>query len=277
MVKASIDFIGFNRAMVALQATTGQSMRQVLRSEVGHILKECAAKTKVGTESLVDRKAQLLAIKSLKLTKAENRGDVSINANWRKAAPYGQAWIKVRHGAGRKNYILARGPDFSSPSGSAILRQDGNPRNGTAVWLAGVRQAVGRTVPLVEKRVSAARKAIGLARQSWVQIANSLGINLAAVPGTNLSAQGLAKAQLALASDGKRYANGLAREYEVAKGFVVELTNRLPYCRTIKLDAVLARAINKRSTYFSKNVARGVFSSAKKTLAKYPGLFVSGD
>ncbi len=274
-VKAQVNFIQFNRAMVDLQRVTGQTMKQVVRSEVGHILKECAAKTKVATQDSVQRKAQLKAIKKLSYTQAPDRGDVSVNSGWRKNSPYGRVWIKVRSGSGRKNYILARGPNFDFPAGSATLELTPGSRTGTNRWIANVRLAVGRVVPAVEETFEKALKSVGLARQSWVQIADSIGISLESVPGTNLTAQGLAKARAALASDGVAYVNGTARQYGDASKFIVQIINKLPYVRRVKMDAVLARAINSRTTKFYNAARQGVFNSAKKTLSKYPGLFVS--
>lgn len=260
--------------MVELQRVSGQTMKQVLRSETGHILKECAAKTKVATQDSVERKAQLLAIKGLGYTQATDRGEVSVNAGWRRNSPYGRVWMKVRNGAGRKGFILARGANFDFPSGTAILQITPGSKSGTNKWIATVRNAVGRTVPAVEKSLEKALKSVGLARQSWVQIARGLGIDLKRVAGTNLSAQGIAKAELALASDGRSYINGTASEYGDAEKFVIKLVNGLPYGRKMKLDAVLARAINNRAKYFARAMSKGVFNSAKKTLAKYPGLYV---
>ena len=273
-VTAKVNFVRFNRAMVDLQLITGQTMKQVLLSETGHILKECAAKTKVATQDSVERKARLQAVKALGYTQAESRGDVTVNAGWRRNSPYGRVWMKAHEHGGRKAYILARGPNFDFPSGSATLEQTRTSGTGTNVWIANVRRAVGRVVPAVDKAFEMGIKSVGLARQSWVQIARSLGIDLKRVPGTNLSAEGLAKAERAIASDGKSYINGTARKYGDAEKFFVELTNGLPYVRRAKLDAVMTRAINGRADKFFKNMKNGVFNSTKKVLARYPGLFV---
>jgi len=274
-IKAQVNFIRFNQAMVALQRVSGQTMKQVLRSEVGHILKECAAKTKVATEEVIDRKSTLGAVKKLGLTQAETRGQVTVNAGWRRNSPAFRVWMKVRERAGRKGYILARGAGFSFPEGTATLLKSPGSKAGTDVWLGTVIGAVSSVVRAVPPAIRLGRASIGLARQSWVQIARSLRIDLKTVAGGGISAAGIAKAEAALASDGKAYINGSGREYGDAKKVIIQLTNRLPYVRRAKLDAVLARAINGRANKIAKAMKDGVFNSAKRTLARFPGLYVS--
>jgi hypothetical protein len=82
----------------------------------------------------------------------------------------------------------------------------------------------------------------------------------------------LAKARDALASDGRAYKNGSARETGEARRFTIVLTNRLPYGRRINLDRVLVGAIQGRVKFFERNVALGVFKSLEKTLKAYPGV-----
>lgn len=270
-----VDFIGFNRAMVELQRATGQGMKQVIRSEVGHILKGAAAKTKVGNQASVDPKSRLRSVKKLGLTQAPSVGDVTVNSGRRKSAPYGRVWIKFRSGAGRKGFLLAKGAGFTDPTGSAALRITAKSGAGTDVWLASVRNAASVVKQLVPGFVARGRRSIGLARQSFIQMADALGIDLQAVPGTNLGAGDIAKARAALSSGGQAHQNGTGKEYARAEKYFVELATTLPYGRRAKLDVVLARAINSRATKFGKNLQAGVFADARKVLKKYPGLFVA--
>jgi len=275
--KTTVDHIGFNRAMTEIQRGLNIPLKQVIRSEVGIILKDCAGKTKVVTEDDVIRRAQLKAIKALSYTQAAERGQVTVSAGWRRSSKYGTVWMKAHPGGGKKAYIQARSENFNAPSGKSILRQTttGPMRAGTAMWLATVQNAVAKVRPAADKAVSMGLKAIGLARQSWVQIARSINIDLNRVPGGNIGWAGLKKAELALASDGKYYNNGTATEQAKTTSFIVSLVNSLPYCRRAKLDSVLIQAINRRTAYFSRNLSNGVFGSAKKIVRKYPGLFVS--
>lgn len=251
-----VNFIQFNRAMVDLQRISGQTMKQVLRSEATEVLNTCVKRTKVADKGVVQRKEQLGVIKKEKLTQASYPGQTTVNAGWRLSAPYGRVWIKVRPG-GKKSFILARGADFSAPSGRSVLKSGRN-------WL----ENVGRSSTIVSSKVpSAIAKgwaSIGLARKAWVQIAESLRLNL----------KNLAEGEDAAAFRAK-YQNGIGLERETKSGYVITLINKLPYGRRAKMDAILAKAINERATAFYRAVSRGVFLSTKKTLAKYPGLFVS--
>ncbi len=103
---------------------------------------------------------------------------------------------------------------------------------------------------------------IGLARQSWVQIGEAMRLNLT----------GLADGEDAIAARAL-YNNGRANEKEGKGTYQATLTNSLPYGRRAGLDAIMARAINKRTAVFAQNLKKGVFQDVDKVLAKYPGIF----
>lgn len=255
-IKAQVNFIQFNRAMVDLQRVSGQTMKQVLRSETAEILNVCVKRTKVAKKEVVQRRAQLKVIKKEELTQARHPGQTTVNAGWKKAAPYGRVWLKVRPG-GKNSFVLGRGPDFSSPAGRSIA-----PRTGD--WAEFVTHSAMLVTSKVPEAIRRGFSSIGLARQSWVQMAESLRLNL----------RGLGDGEDAGAARSK-YQNGIGTERGDGEKYVITLTNRLPYGRRAKLDAIMARAINSRATAFYSAVKRGVFDSTKKTLAKYPGLYVS--
>lgn len=253
-VKAQVNFVQFNRAMVDLQRVTGQTMKQVLRSETGEILAECVRKTKVAKKDVVQRKEQLGVVKEEGYTQARNKGDVSINSGWRRNAPYGRVWLRVRPSAGRKGFILARGPDFSAPSGTATLR-------GSGQWVTDVASAASSVLSKFPAAIARGFANIGLGRQSWIQMAESLRLNIS----------GLIAGEDAMAARAK-YQNGRGEERQGNGTYAITLINTLPYCRRAKLDAIMARAINGRATKFLSAVKQGVFQDAKKLAAKYPGL-----
>lgn len=254
-VKAQVDFVGFNRAMVALQAMTGQSMKQVVRSESAAILSDCAKNTKVAKKDVVERKSRLRVLQRDGLTQATIPGDVTINSGWRKNAPYGRVWLKVRPG-GKKSFVLARGPNFGPPVGSATAGQAGP-------WAQEVASESAKALSQFPAEIAKGFASIGLARKSWIQIAESMRLDLT----------GLAEGEDAMAARAL-YNNGASRE-QMGRGiFQATLINLLPYGRRMGLPSVIARAINRRTQTFAKNMKRGVFQDAEKVLAKYPGMFV---
>ena len=242
--------------MVQLQAVSDQTMKQVIRSETTEILSDCVKKTKVAKKDVVQRKEQLGVVKKLGLTQSRVPGHSTINAGWRKAAPYGRVWLRVRERGGRKAFILARGPGFSPPSGASILR-------GAGQWAQNVASEASSALSKFPAAIARGWSHIGLARRSWVQIGEALRLNL----------RGLAEGEARMASQAN-YNNGAGNENGTRGKYFVQLINRLPYCRRARLDAVLARAINARATFFEKNIKRGVFDSLKATSQKYPGLIV---
>lgn len=264
------DTKGFSLALQELQRVTGKPLRQVLRAEAGSILKTWAGRTKVGTAANARRRATVQAARKGKLTRAENPGDVSVNVGVR-AAPR-LVWVRSpanRRGGGRPFRLAGgMGDDYRSLTAMRYRWTD-------AQW-AKVSQAVDHmrnAVPFFTKR---ALKSVGLARQSVVQIADSLGIRLESVPGGGVSAAGIAKARAAIAATafGRKYENGTGRQYDRAEQFFIELVNRLPYGYKIGMDRTLAAVVNGRARFFRENLKRGVFDQLRTVAQKYPGLFI---
>lgn len=255
----AIDTSGFRRAIGGLLQFTGLSLRHIIRAEVGSILKACVGDTKVASAQQADLRSRLKLIRGLGLTQAPNKGDVSVNAGWR-PAPYGRVWIRT---SSQRKFAMARDGSF---------RLTAN-RFGPA-WQARITAATESVRSQIARWIKAGRRAIGLSRQSWVQIADDAGIALEAVPGGRVSASAIAKARGAIASDGARYPNGQSRQYSSNREFVIELINRLPWGRKIALDAILIKNINARARFFDQNVRRGVFDRLRTIARAYPGLEV---
>lgn len=241
----------------------GFDQRDVLRSEAGVILKQWAGRTKVGTAAAAARIARLRAIKKLGLTQAPNRGDVSVNAGWKSTTPYGMVWVKrtAKGGTGKK-YIMLRDGYFQP-----------GMRTGPK-WRGFGDAAVAKVRPAVMKATQAAVKSVGLARQSIVQIADSLGIDLVKVAGAGADAAGIAKARAAIASTGKSYRNGTGTSAGTEVKPYIDLFNSLPYAtsRKLRMDRTLIGIIHGRTKHFQKAYERGAFESLKKLQRAYPNL-----
>jgi hypothetical protein len=116
--------------------------------------------------------------------------------------------------------------------------------------------------------LDAALRARGLARNSWLQIAQKLGITLTNVTG----GQQVAAAR---PSSGASYqpANGSAR-YEGPKQLYYDLVNSYPFSRfKINGAAILSRAIQGELGYFRNNFHHAVFSDLQTIAKKYKGIF----
>jgi hypothetical protein len=261
----TLDASGFRRALGGLARFSGRDLRKVILAETGSILKACAGDTKVGTQKSAEKRATARALHSITFNgkAAATSGFMTVNSGARGGTP-GWMWHRTKRGKFQTAGLM-------------------NLRNGNRRWanihfrdddwqamVAAADKAKAKLLDLVP----AAKRSLGLARQSWVQIADDLGIALEAVPGGRISAQGIAKARAALASNGLAYANGEAREYGEARAFFVELVNRLPYGRKIALDRILVKNINARVRFFEQNLARGVFDRLHTFARAYPGLEV---
>lgn len=259
-VTVRVNLAGLHAAFDGLARFTGLDVAEVIRAEAGSILKACAGSTKVASQKTATIRGRLRLIRGLGYTRARNPGDITINAGLR--GPAGRIW---RRGENRR-YKLA-----------GVLSDSGTPRwekrHFSRIQWLDIMDATAAVAAGLRRAIAASLQSIGLARQSWVQIADDLGIPLETVPGGRLSPAALAKARAALASSGRPYVNGTGREeYSVARGFFIRLTNQLPYGQRIGLDLVLARAINGRAAYFARNVRAGTFDRLDAIARAYPGL-----
>ena len=248
------------------------SGEEVLRGEAGIILKACAGRTKVTTVAKADQRSALRVLNKggLDLTGSSGTqpGDITVNAGER--GPFGRVWVRSssqRRGTGRPFRLAGQ----INKSSFGFRPERYHWKKGT--WID-IIEAAADVAYQMRKAIPAGRKAIGLARQSWVQIADSLGIRLEEVKGGgSLSVAGLTKARAAIASNGRTYVNGLSRQERRARASIT-LINRYPAGRRMGMDATLRSVLIGRARYFEENFRRGVFGSIAKTAKAYPFLQV---
>ena len=240
-------------------------LKKVIRAEAGSILKACAGDTKVASVEQVSGRARRRVIKELEL----NRGDITINSGTSKrgAGTAGRIWA-VSHGPRAKHRQYRLAFYNGNPVGVA-----NNIRFTTPDWID-IEEAKQDYVRKIKMALEAAKRSIGLARQSWIQIADSLNIRLESVPGGRLSASGIAKARRALAKDGHPYVNGVSVEAEVSDGYYVDLVNRFPAGGRIGFARILFNAIRNRQKHFERALEVGVFKSEEKVAQQFPGFYV---
>lgn len=256
---ATLQHAGFDQGIRALIAAAPVSMKRVLRAEAGSILKACAGRTKVASATAITTNERLRIVKDLGFNGGNREGDIYINAGIR--GDFGKVWRRTR---GRKGFQQTHAAGFKPL----------NRHFGDKAWID-LQEAVADFKIQAGKRIPLAKKSGGLARQSWVQIADTLGILLEMVPGGGLSGAGLAKARAALNSKGAAVQNGFSEQEARQHGFLLRIINRLPYGTKAGLDAVLVTVMNGRAAYFQQNLARGVFGDQAKLLRAYPGLTVN--
>lgn len=268
-MKATLDASqvsrAYGQALRRLASLTGLDQRQVLVGEAGIILKTCAGRTKVANEKKADQRTwvHIMGKRGLGLGSARKDGDITVNMGVRGA--FGRVWVKTKRGKYRMAGQL-------TPGGQSFRPMNYHWKNGT--W-TDIQETVEDIAIQSRKKIPKGRRATNLSRQSWLQISDSLGIDLNSVQGGgNLSSAGIAKARAALATTGRAYKNGSGSILGDREKTVVTLINRLPYGTAIGMDRTLLGVMAGRAKFFEKSYATGAFHSMSQTARAFPWLRV---
>ncbi len=244
---------------------TGFSERDVTRGEAGQILKTCAGRTKIARPDQVDARTRKRVLHDMDLTKTTQVGGITINTGTRGQA--GLVWVRTngRSGKGRP-YRLAGVQGFK---GSPFTPTNRHWKDGT--WID-INEAVNDSGRMMQRMAPLIKAAGGLARQSWIQIGDAIGIKLENVQGGGISPSALSKARAAIASNGQRYINGTASEQQEkdAGRYFVTLINSLPYWPNIGMDRTLAGVLAGRVGLYKRTFADGAYKSIQSAARNYP-------
>ena len=112
----------------------------------------------------------------------------------------------------------------------------------------------------IKNSIKASKAARGLAKKSWMQIAEKLGIEIS-IP--NYVAK-------ATTRGGDYPANAHGAEKQEDNAFHIEIRNSRTYSPSV-VDSLRA-AMRGRTRFFQNNLKRGVFQKTSELAAKYPGL-----
>lgn len=258
----------YTRAFRTLWQLPGFDPVLALRAEAGVILKTWAGRTKVAKPSQIEIRARLNALRRMGLT----QGDVTINAGIR--GQPGLVWHKTRLVTGG----TARGR--TKRGYAPVGRMHPTSHRFTALWRhfidrdwRDINDAVLDAEAAINRDMKLAERSAGISRQSVIQIADDLGIDLGKVKGGgNLSAAAIAKARAAIASNGRAYKNGVGTSGgDAAKSFV-DLLNRLPFGTKIGMDRTLAGVLSGRAKFIAKSYEKGAFDSLRKAAKAFPNL-----
>ncbi len=119
---------------------------------------------------------------------------------------------------------------------------------------------------LKRKDIQKAIQARGLAKRTWIQIAEDLGIDMNA-PGYIRGAK---------ASNGRFYKNGTATKLLQAASVFIDIKNDNPgVVDRLNGQALLERAIATRTRAFEIETQKGVFEDVAARAKRYPGIFTS--
>ncbi len=240
----------FTESGRAISAAANVGIEQWAKGEATAILKLWVHLAPIGNEQKTVPRSRLRLANTIGATRANAPGKSTINTGVRpkKLGP-GFVWLR---GANGKFRLVA---NINDAGGQA----NENRHFKSADWAA-VSSVMSAFSGGIARTISAGKKAVGLARQSVLQIADSL----------SLPVPGYAKERGAVASDGKPYVNGYGTSGKDNGGFFVELVNTYPLGREANLDRALEAAVSSRVSYFQRNLESGVFKSMEKTAKAYP-------
>jgi hypothetical protein len=263
----------YSTALRRLADLTGFDQRAVLLGEAGIILKTCAGRTNVVTAEKVALRtwARVLGKHGLELSQSTGPGSITVNSGVRATARPGWMWYRTKSTRRTRGVYQLVGK-FNANATSFDYR---HIHFSAPVW-RDIQETVADVSYQLARHLPAARRAVGISRQSWVQAADALGIRLEDVQGGGpLSAAGIAKARAAIASSGRAYQNGTGRVHSTGPRTVVSAINRLPMGGKLGFDRMLQSVVGGRARYFHENYARGVFNSTKTMARAYPWLRVA--
>lgn len=226
-VSCQVDTSGFEAACLALAKVTGKSMESVVTSELGRVLDQTISYTPSASKAKIDARFEAARFTAQPPDLYTPRTKVGLKR---------RSQAHLYKGKLRYNLVENRYPD--------------------PLW-----QSI-----KVEREKSRKRKygAIGLARKSWWDIAQRLGLPV--------SRNRVAKA---IATTGKEYPQDISvsksvQETEIAVAFInAQPTVNLP---SVNGRRALQSAINNRVKAFLANLHLGVFKSMEQIAHQYPGL-----
>lgn len=273
-MKASLDAsqvaAAYTSAFRRLRALTGFDTKAVLRAEAGSILKAWAGTVKVKTEEMIERSTRSSIGKRMGIISGggSNPYGITVNTGTRKIDTRGDVWFRTR------NKKFQRAGHITSDG--TFLPENMHFRNED--W-SRIQQGAQQYASQLKRRLPMTFRSAGLARQSVIQIADSLGIDLLQVEGGRLSAAAIAKARAALASTGNNYQNGKGTQGGDDTKAYVELLNTLPFntkAHTTQgkgMDNALLRVIAGRAKFIEQSYKKGAFDSMGRAMKAFPNVF----
>jgi hypothetical protein len=255
----------YSAAFRKLRQLPGFDQRLVLRAEAGSIIKKWAGITKVGTREAAELRARYRAGKRAFGSlggSSDNQYRITVNTGSRGGVP---GWTWYKHPGGGvmlAGYIDERG----------VIHPNPYRRFKPEAWsmiLAGMEAYADSLAGLLPQSL----KSIGLARQSVIQIADELGIDLNSVSGQGISSAGIAKARAAIASTGKTHKNGFGSQGGDDVRYHVRLLNRLPFGVKSGMDRQLATVLSGRAKFIETAYKKGAFGSMTTVARSFPNVF----
>lgn len=251
---ATEDLRKFSVVGRAVAEATGMAVEEWVELEAGAVTKEWAELVRVSSEESARIRSRSRTATAESLQTATAHGG-TVNTGGKGGAP-GLVWVRTSGKRAKRGFSLAGAVDDSGRLTFAWRHYKAE------VW-ARISAAAAQYAAKLATAIPAGQRAIGLARGSVVQIADSLGIALESVKAGNLSGDAISQARAARPSDGSFHQNGHGIREKGPATFTIELINSYPAMHEAGVDTALdvvveRRMLQARSTLnaaLAKNVA----------------------
>lgn len=251
----------FSSAGRAIAEAAEVSFEHWATGEGGVILKEWAGEVRAGSTDEARLKSRS---KAAQITGVRTGGLIGVRINTgRRGGQPGEVFLK------RKKW-----------SGVGHVSDDGGLsykwRHYKASDWAKFSEAMADYAQELRRLIPFGQKAVALARQSVIQIADALGIVLeTVVGGGNLSGDQIAKAREAVSQDGKQYINGTGIKTKTDTEFTIEMINRYPGIQEAGIGTALERVVLSRLGFHIENLYSVLKRDTASIARAYPYLEVT--
>ncbi len=253
---SSAELRKFTEAGNAVIQAAGVTLEQWAEAEAPQILSGWVALVNAQTEPQAEKRARNRVLNKLGLTK----GAETINSGVR--GPEGRVWIKTKRG----KWIMAGVVGHNAGAFVPTTRHMPDDAWGAANDSVQAYQGESGVVAM-------AKRTIGLARQSIIQIGDALGYALERFAG-GLPAADISRARAAVAGNGQTYQNGFGVRQKSAGAFSIELINRYPNLHQAKIDSALAQVVGGRIELMEQALGGKLGTATQRVAAAFPYLQV---
>ncbi len=252
----STELRKFTEAGNAIAQAAGVTLEQWAEAESAQILSGWAALVNAQTVEQAETRGRTRVLRKLGLT----RGAETINSGLR--GPEGRVRVKTRRGKYQLAGVVGHNAGPFTPTRHKLAAGEW----GGAIDSVQAYQGEAGVIAM-------AKRTIGLARQSIVQIGDMLGIALERIAG-GLTAGDIARARSAVAGDGQTYQNGFGVRQKSAGAFSIELINRYPNLHQAKIDSALAQTVSGRIELMEAALSGKLGTATQRVAAAFPYLQV---
>jgi len=265
-----INATGWNSMVADLRAIKGGDFQPILLDQAGQLLKLCIKYTPAASAAKIRQQVKT------KNSRVDQKGGAKLTKNVRPGSA-NNVWLIDDSTWDRCNWPKTK--DKYSIEGSLTKPQkiiDGRTLHlisSNRHWSVTRWARYKAMEALLESNKTDEKKAVksrGLTKQTWLQIADALGINISDDVPQYVKGANTFKGNAAPTV-------GTAVQTTEAASFYVDISNASKILTGSNVDgaAILQRAMNARAKAFQFDLERGVFENIAQRAKRYPGIFTT--